>query len=140
MDTWVSLKSDNQIEFKLSVLEVLRGEEAWQRVLSANSYNDPAPEGTEYVMVKGGVDYNGPDAGTLEISETDFEIVSHGRVYEWYDVESPCCLEPAFEMKLLQGGYGEGWFAWLLPADPEMTLKLGPVFFALYEEAENQES
>ena len=129
--TSASLTYDDKVEFDFTVLEVIRGEEAWQRVSAANRYNDAAPSGTEYVMAKVAAEYTGKDEGILEVNKRDVGIVSGGRIFDSRDVEDACCLEPGFDFELLQGGFGEGWFAWTVPPDPEMTLKLGPLFFDL---------
>ena len=36
----------------VQVLEVVRGDEAWKALQAANQFNEPAPEGMEYILVK----------------------------------------------------------------------------------------
>jgi len=37
---------------EMSVKEVIRGAEAWSRLVSANKFNSPAPEGYEYILAR----------------------------------------------------------------------------------------
>lgn len=125
------LVHNNSLEFEFSVVEVLRGEEAWGLVNTAGLFNSPPAPGEEYIMAKIVVDYTGPDAGVLELTQTDIAVVSQGRIYDWWDVTTPTGLNPRLDFQLLSGGHGEGWFAWPLPPDPHALLMYGPFFFSL---------
>lgn len=130
----VQMITGDSLEFDFTVLEVLRGDEAWQRVRAANQFNDAPGPDNEYIMARVAVQFNGPGTGILELNESDIELVSQGRIYDWFSVSDACCLDPSFDFELLPGAYAEGWFAWPIPPDPKAMLKLGSVYFSLSQE------
>lgn len=127
--------TDKELAFTLTVLEVLRGEPAWQRIQAANQFNNPPPQGFEFVLIRTKVEYVGDDKGVLEMNKNDMAIVTNGRIIRWSDTigYNPCCVEPEFDFSLLAGGYGEGWLA--LPVainDNDPLLLIGDsIYFAL---------
>lgn len=129
------LTQGGSLEFELAVQEVIRGEAALQRIQQANQFNDPPPEGFEFVLVYVEVSYTGADEGMLEIGKFDTSVVTNGRVIAYSDTftYSPCCLDPEFEIALLSGGTAGGWLA--LPTsldDPAPLLLLGDsLYFSL---------
>ena len=131
---------DRKLEFTLTVVEVLRGDPAWERILDASDYNDPAPEGFEWVMARIEVSYTGQDEGLLEISESDFAVVTKGRVLGYMDIwtYTPSGLEPKLDVSLFPGGSAEGWIAVPVALDDPSPLLavglsagVGGVFFSL---------
>jgi len=117
-----------EIEFTLTVAEVLRGDDAYDRILRANRFNDPAPEGFEFVLAHVEVSYTGEDQGVLEIQKEQFAVITKGRAIRYIDTwtYSPCCIQPDLELSLFQGGTGDGWIA--LPVavdDPNPLLVIG---------------
>jgi len=134
----VSLIQGGEIEFTLTIIETTRGEDAWDIILDANMFNDPAPEGLEYILIRVKVVYNGPDEGALELNDTDWASISKGRVYDYFD-SSICCLEPEFDVTLFAGGEAEGLIALLVAIDDPAPLAAigmksdgsGGLFFAL---------
>lgn len=138
--TNIGLVYDGALEFDISVDQVITGEDAWQMVRSANSFNDPPIEGYEYVCIYITVTYtDGPDDRVLELNEYDFEIVSSGEVFDAFDsfVVSP---KPEFDAQLFPGGSTSGWIVLTAKAgDTQPLLVIGrssssPGFFlALYE-------
>ncbi len=133
-----TLIKNGEIEFELTVVEVFRGTDALQRIKSANQFNDDPPDGFEFVLILASVAYTGEDKGLLEVNEFVASSVTNDRVISYSDtfIYSPCCLEPTFDMQLLQGGTGEGWIA--LPVavdDPAPLMLIGEVstgvFFSL---------
>ena len=46
-------------DWEIQVLEVVRGDDAYNRLIEANQFNDPAPQGMEYAVVNVRVKYNG---------------------------------------------------------------------------------
>ncbi|MFN2226702.1 MAG: hypothetical protein ACK2UY_10350 [Anaerolineae bacterium] len=122
--------------FRLAVQQALRGEEAWQRLLEANRYNDPPQPGTEYLLLYVGVEYlSGPVHGTLRLDAWSFRLVSNNQV-----LQPPSLVEPppAFELEFFPGGEGGGWMAWVIYEDDPAPLLAygleydgsGGVFFA----------
>lgn len=118
------------IEFEATLVEVIRGQEAWERVLSANMFNEAAPAGSEYLIALVSVVYTGADTGVLDLGEADWSLISEGRISKYFDLPvNVCCMEPAFDMQLFSGGSGEGWLAWIVPigeAEPLLAIGLDP--------------
>jgi hypothetical protein len=131
------LVNKGDIEFEFEVIEVIRGEEAETIVLAADELNNRAPEGTEYVLIKVAADYTGPDAGILTLAPRNISLISQQIIYNESDAPMAAFSpEPRFNFELLQGTADEGWFAWALPPDDKMLLRVRPsnTFFSLDED------
>ena len=94
-------------EWEVQVLEVLRGDLAWERILGANQFNDPAPEGYEYVLINVRVKYIGDEIEAQRVDSSWFRStgdarVKHSRVY----VVEP---EPVLDVELFAGAEASGW-------------------------------
>jgi hypothetical protein len=131
----VALTYNDSIDFKIHFSSVLRGDEAFQKILSFNSANDPPPDGMEYVLVTATVNYYGSDQGILELDKRDFRVVTNGQAFDSSDF-FVCCLVPEFELELFAGGVGLGLMAWpVYINDPNPMLVLGElesgIFLAL---------
>ena len=116
------------LNFQLQVVEVIRGADAYSRILSANMFNDAPPAGYEFVLMRIHIAYTGADQGVLSLDKYDMAVVTSGRIITYRDtiIYSPCCIEPDFDFQLLVGGEGEGWLA--LPVvvdDPNPLLVIG---------------
>ena len=121
----------------ITVLQVVRGVEAWNMIYAANPYNDPAPAGTEYILVK--VRYNYINGPTLEnIDRYSFDTFSStGVKYELVSIVGP---EPKFEASIYAGNTIEGWAAYRVSTTdmkPVMSFGVdykgeGGVWFKLY--------
>jgi hypothetical protein len=114
-------------DWQLEVLEVVRGEEAWNRILDANQFNDPPPQGAEYVLTKVRVRYIGTADETVNISGSAFQ--STGSANVMYDTPSVVDPEPALDAYLYPGGEYEGWVTVLAAEGEEgMILVFEPLF------------
>ena len=101
---------DGDKAFSLAVREALRGEEAWQRLLEANQFNEPPPPGMEYLLLYVAADYvSGPVHETLRLDPWRFRLVSQNQVLKPPSLVEP---EPAFELEFFPGATGGGWMAW----------------------------
>jgi hypothetical protein len=127
----------DEIEFDLTVLEVVRGADALAQIKSANSFNEAPPEGFEFVTILVEFAYTGEDKGVLETRRGYASSVTNNRIINYSDMmDSPCCLEPAFDMQLLQSGVGQGWIGlYVAVDDPAPLLLIGEAdegaFFSL---------
>jgi len=93
----------------LSLNESYRGEEAWSRILEANQFNDPPPEGMEYLLVYAHVDYlPGVSDEALLLDEWDFRIVSQNQILKPTSVVEP---DPIFDLEFFPGASDGGWMA-----------------------------
>ncbi len=92
-------------DWEVQVLETVRGDAAWNRLYDANTFNDPAPEGMEYLLVKvrARATFAGNDARQLY-----FVITGNGlREY----TRSGVPPEPRLETELVPGSASVGWIA-----------------------------
>ena len=96
----------------ITLLEIIRGSSAWSMIKDANMFNDPPPEGFEYILVKIKFKYaQGPDINAAwDIRISDFDAVSEdGYVYDSTYIVEP---EPEFSAELYPGASHEGWAAY----------------------------
>jgi hypothetical protein len=118
-DTFGFLEKEDHV-FLLTVVESYRGEEAWARLLAANQFNEPPPEGMEYLLIYARVDYlPGVSDEALRLDQWDFRIVSQNQVLKPPTVVEP---EPAFELEFFPGASGGGWMAWTVFVGDEAPL------------------
>lgn len=95
--------------FQATILEVVRGDEAAAKIKEANQFNDPAPDGQEYILIKARVRaLNGrtPDA-TFGIDKSLFKLTGEKNVV--YDVPATVAPEPRLDAFAFPGGEIEGW-------------------------------
>lgn len=96
LDTW-----------ELTVVDVVRGEAAWDMILEANQFNDPPPEGMEYIAVRIRARCIDTEEDPENISGYDFTSLGEkGAIYNWPSVVDPT---PEFDCMLFPGGVCEGW-------------------------------
>lgn len=101
--------SNGTREFSISVEDVVRGDEAWQMIYAANMFNDPAPQGKEWILIDVKILYlTGPQDSVLEINQYFFDIVSNGQIL---DLPFAVVPEPELNVSLFPLGLGEGWLA-----------------------------
>ena len=94
----------------ITLLETIRGEEAWAIIQKENMYNEPAAEGFEYALikVKGFLKESETDDDSLYFSNINFNFVSNeGEVYEWGSAVVPNELSK----ELYNDGTGERYIA-----------------------------
>lgn len=107
--TWTYLFNTSDIEFR--VVQIIRGQEAFQAVKQANMFNDDPPPDMEYALIRVMVTLK---KGTLEMSDVNIYVASNGQLFDWSS--SPCCIDdagyPKFEANLiLSDTTTEGWIA-----------------------------
>jgi hypothetical protein len=132
----------NEYEVRVTLLEFIRGAEAWQRVAGkAFTFNVPKA-GFEYILVRVRFNYlsgPGPDK-TFDVSPVWFKVISgKGQEYSTstFDVSPP---DPGIRTSLYPGASHEGWMAFSISQDdtsPLMTLGreydgTGGIWFKLY--------
>ena len=108
----------NTANFQVTVLEVIRGQNAWNIIYQANMFNEPAKEGMEYAIAKIGVNYqtSSQEDLTLNITDWEFKSVSNNQIFSTSSIVPP---EPALNVNLFPGGYGEGYIVLdIFAADP----------------------
>jgi hypothetical protein len=94
----------------IRILDVVRGGEAWQRISSANMFNDPPREGMEYVLVNIYAKSTNPDHNeTHSIRGGSFTITGDRKVR--YSPPFVVAPSPQLDAQLYPGGETEGWVA-----------------------------
>jgi len=114
-------------DWQVTVLEVVRGDEAWKMVQEANQFNDPPDEGMEYVAARVNVRYINTTDKAETIGGSSFKTV--GSANTLYDLPPVVDPEPALDVALFPGGEYEGWVV-LQAAQGEtgLTLVFEPLF------------
>lgn len=98
--------------WNIQVIETMRGEAAWQVILEANQFNEPAPEGQEYLLVKLYVKSTYADEEEHSISGRDFKVTGDQLIeYTGISVVEP---DPVLDAKVFTGGEAQGWEAFLV--------------------------
>jgi len=102
----MSLGNSTQ-EFKITLKDVKRGDDAWQMLYNVNQFNEPAPEGMEWIGTLIKTEYTkGPSGKVLELDRYFVNTVTKGSILEIPFYLGP---DPEFDLKILPGGEGEGW-------------------------------
>jgi uncharacterized repeat protein (TIGR02543 family) len=138
--TFGSANYANDYEVRITLLETIRGDAAWQLIYQANMFNDPPESGFEYILAKVRFEYlTGPTPDTAyDVSPVWFDAVSSGgKDYTWVSVVEP---DPSIDTYLYPGASHEGWVAFQVAkndAKPVMTFGrkydgTGGVWFKLY--------
>jgi hypothetical protein len=101
-------------QYAVTILETMRGDDAWQEIHLVNANNPPAPEGQEYLLVKMRVVDNG---SSEEADSIGLHVTGDGRVVHFSFDSGVVSPEPALETDLAGGETSEGWEAYLIRQD-----------------------
>jgi hypothetical protein len=132
-------------DVKISVLEILRGEKAWERIKEASNSNKPPKAGSEYILARIRFQYlarGAPGNCIHELKESQFLALSaEGKKYDAPSLTPP---KPELNAKLHSGDSVEGWAPFLVSQEdkkPIMTYGVdesgavqhgGDMWFRLY--------
>ncbi|MCP3739462.1 hypothetical protein [Rossellomorea sp. BNER] len=125
------------IKFDLTVLEVVRGDAAYQSLKSMNEFNEPAPDGYEWVLAKTKVNFVDSETEDLAFhidGIMNFEMVSESG--DIYSGEIVGTTEPDFSFEMYVGSEKEGYISGLVKTGEKAQLRYeemlgGQVFFNL---------
>lgn len=106
-------------DWDLQVIEVVRGQAALDMVMAENQFNEPPPEGYEYVLANLFARYTGTSS-TPQAVDT-FWLQSTGDANVLYQYVALVNPQPVFQANLLPGGEVTGW-ATLLAREGESNL------------------
>ena len=98
----------------VQILETKRGEEAWVDIQNANQFNDPAPEGMEYLLVNLHVKSTYADNEEHSITYCDFDVTGDKKILYTCSMSSVVTPEPQLDATLYTGGEAEGWAGYLV--------------------------
>lgn len=131
-------------EWEVQVLEVVRGEEAFHRLVEANQFNDPPLEGYEYVLVNLRVKYVGDSNEAQNVDRTWFRSTGDARVkHARPSVVQP---EPELNASLFPDAEASGWVALtarqgegnlIAIFEPWLSLEEGDEIFLALDEGAN---
>lgn len=113
--------------WEISVLETVRGDEAWLMAQEANQFNDPPEEGFEYIAIRiAARNVNDSDEHD-SISDSNFSIVGSQSVQ--YDNPPVVDPDPALDARLYPGGRTEGWIVLqIAEGEEDLVLIFGESF------------
>jgi hypothetical protein len=129
------------LNWDFQVLETLRGDDAWAALQTANQFNEPAPEGKEYLLTRVKVASTHEDSEPHLIGGYDFWVT--GDSQQLVGVAGAVTPEPALQGELFAGGETEGWIAYLIPQgegnlmlmlDESLTFEASPYRFVALDE------
>lgn len=108
----------NAYDVRLTMLQKVRGAEAWTMIQAANAYNSPADPGYEYALVRLRYEYVSAVTSdkAVTVSFTEFRAISaQGNVYSYKSVVEP---SPSLDgAQLYPGASTEGWIALQVAVD-----------------------
>ena len=105
-------------DWEITIIEVLRGEEAWTVIQELYPSNAPPEEGMEFILAQTRLRYIGPADWARFIADSNFDaLASDGTVYEAprvnrADPQSPPWMQAGF----FPGGEHQGWVPLQVPA------------------------
>lgn len=112
------------IKFDLAVVEVTRGDAAYQLLKSMNQFNEPAPEGYEWVLAKTKVKFVESETEDLALhidGIMNFKMVSEsGDIYSGDLVGT---TEPDFNFEMYVGNEKEGYISGLVKTGEKAQLR-----------------
>ena len=93
--------------WEITFLDIIKGEEAWELIETANQFNNPPKEGMEYILVKVKVRNIATVDEVSYIERHSFKSIGSTNVlHEFISVVVP---EPELRAPLFPGGKYEGW-------------------------------
>lgn len=108
----------NKYNGQVSISQVIRGEEAWKMIQSANTFNEEPKAGFEYLLAKAKVSITSNKKaadGAVDIWNGDFILVSgSGTDYDRLSVVLP---DPGIDANIYAGSSKEGWVAFQVKKD-----------------------
>jgi len=127
---------DELYDVKITILEVLRGKEAWERLQSASTSNQPAKDAFEFVLARIRFEYHArgmPGNKSYTIQKDDFKVYSKdNRAYEGPRVLPP---KPGLVGRILRPGDScEGWVPFLVEKEDKKPFIFfsGGMWFQLF--------
>jgi hypothetical protein len=111
------------LEARITMLEVVRGQKAWEMVKGASPSNKPPEAGLEYVAARIRFEFGAKGAAgnqTYGVRDEQFASVSEsGKQYERPSVVQP---KPELSGRLYPGDSLEGWLAFFVSIDDKKPL------------------
>lgn len=110
-------------DMRITLVEVLRGEKAWELIKDADKTNKPADPGFDYVLARVKFEYSArgtPGLCVHKLSPEQFTAYSSkGEDYRNASIVMP---KPEMRKSLKSGDSFEGWVAFLIPKQDKAPL------------------
>ncbi|MFS0882452.1 hypothetical protein [Metabacillus niabensis] len=122
--TYDDESNEYKTKIDLSLVEVIRGAQAQQKLKEMNEFNEDAPEGYEWVLVKGKVkvvDSETEDHPFTIDGIMNFKFVSDSG--DIYDGDIVGTTEPDFAFEMYKGNEKEGYISGLVKTGEEAKLE-----------------
>jgi len=114
-------------DWDIELLEFIRGDDAWSLILNENKFNDPAPEGYEYLLVRIRVKSIAQDSDPHSVDEYDFRLTGSQLIK--YRPPSVVTPEPELDANLFTGGEISGWATFLVKkGETDVMVIFSPLF------------
>lgn len=117
-----------EADLDITIIDTVRGDEAWDIIINENKFNDPAPEGKEYIINTVEVKLHNASSEELktDIRYRDFDYFSAaGASYD-----SPSILFPdELRVELYNNGSATGNIAGLIDQDDNPLIRFNNSFF-----------
>jgi hypothetical protein len=110
-------------DVKITLVEVVRGAEAWKRLKEASGTNKPADPGFEYVLAQFKFEYYARgDPGTCIHPLSPNQFTAYSSSGEDYPNPAVVAPKPELRKGLKSGDVFEGWIVFLVPQKDKMPL------------------
>jgi len=128
--------SHQTYDIKITLLKIIRGEEAWRRIKAVSLSNEPPKAGSEYILALIRFEFlaRGKPADCIyELNEEEFTAISS----EGKEYKTPSIVPADLKLlgrRLSSGDLVEGWAAFLVGKDDNKPLLTfgGSIWFQLY--------
>jgi len=102
-------------DLKMTVLEVVRGEEAWKRIREASASNKPAAAGSEYILARVRLEYKARGTPGLCIHPVlPEQFTAYSADGEDYAATAVVVPKPEVRRSMKSGDSLEGWVAFMV--------------------------
>ena len=102
-------------DLKMTLLEVVRGEEAWKRIREAGAANKPAVAGSEYILARVRLEYTARGTPGLCIHPVSpDQFTAYTADGEDYAATSVVLPKPELRQGMKSGDSLEGWVAFMV--------------------------
>ena len=110
-------------DMKITLNEVIRGEEAWKRIKAASSSNAPAPAGTEYVLARVKFEYKARAIPGLCVHQlVPEQFTAYSASGEDYKPAAATPPKPEMRRDLKSGDSIEGWLVFAVAKEDRAPL------------------
>jgi hypothetical protein len=115
--------SHEPYDMKITLVEVIRGEEAWKRIREASASNKPAESGSEYVLARIRFEYKARTApGSCVHPLIPEQFTAYNTNGEDYKPAAVIPPKPEMRKGLKSGDSFEGWIAFMVSQQDKTPL------------------